>query len=221
MTRRIFPWAIFLTVFNFSSSAEPMTVGTCTPPVTVYTHFEQEYSVRLMETVKEEVRSIMAPVGLQLEWRSIEAHASSALSSELAVVSFKGKCRMDDLLLPPVDSGDLGWSYSRDGHVTPFTDVDCDRVRQFINSAVVHTKWADRDVILGRALGRVLAHELYHIFADSRQHARNGLAKAFFTPRDLLSDHFTLEEKDANTLRNGKLRGLLEQDLPASSPSCP
>ena len=120
-----------------------------------------------------------------------------------------------------MDSGDLGWSYSRDGHVTPFTDVDCDRVRQFINSAVVHTKWADRDVILGRALGRVLAHELYHIFADSRQHARNGLAKAFFTPRDLLSDHFTLEEKDANTLRNGKLRGLLEQDLPASSPSCP
>jgi len=221
MTQRILPWAIFLTVFNLSSSAEPMIVSSCEPPVTVYTHFEQGHSALLLETVKEEVRSIMAPVGLQLQWRSVETHTQAALSSELAVVSFKGKCRMDDLLLQPVDSGGLGWTYARDGHVSPFSDVDCDRIRQFINSAVIRTKWEDRDAVLGRALGRVLAHELYHIFSDSKQHARNGVTKAVFTPRDLLSDNLTLEQKDANALRHGKLHRVIEQAMRTPPVSCP
>ncbi|MBZ5596184.1 MAG: hypothetical protein LAP39_28400 [Acidobacteriia bacterium] len=219
MTLRTLQWAVFLTFCTLPGSGEPMTAGACTAPVSVYTHFEQAYSEPLLENMKEEVRSIMAPIGLELQWRTLDAHAPTGLSSELAVVSFKGKCRMDDLLLPSVNSGNLGWSYALEGHVSPFSDVDCDRVRQFINPSVLHAKWVDRDAILGRALGRVLAHELYHIFADSKRHARVGLAKAFFSPRDLVSDHFTLEERDAETLRNGKLHGVLEQA--ASFPSCP
>lgn len=193
----------FLPLLGASAWGETINTGDDTYPVTVYTRFEQKHSERLFETLRREVASIMAPVGLRFEWRSLE-DPSHALSSELVVVSFKGACRMDELLLPHVDSGNLAWSYVNDGHLTPFSDVDCNLVREFINPAVIHGNWVDREAMLGRALGRVLAHELYHIFLDTKRHATGGVAKPFFTVHDLVEDHFNLQAKDAQALRGGR-----------------
>jgi hypothetical protein len=201
--------SVSLVLFSISGRAETINVAADEPLVIVYTRFEKECSEQLLETMKEEVASIMAPTGVDFQWRSLQSGSSSiGLSSELAVASFKGTCRIADLRSPHVDSGDLGWTYISDGHIIPFTDVDCDRVRQFISPALVYVKEVNREAALGRALGRVLAHELYHILSDSKAHASAGVAKAFFTERDLVADHFSLDERDANTLRRGKVQSL-------------
>jgi hypothetical protein len=55
---------------------------------------------------------------------------------------------------------------------------------------------AQRDLLLGRALGRVVAHELYHIVAQTARHGRAGVAKPFHTPDDLRRDGASFEEED-------------------------
>jgi hypothetical protein len=54
-----------------------------------------------------------------------------------------------------------------------------------------------RDALVGRAFGRVLAHELGHYVLASRRHAPDGLMKAEFRPDQLIApsrDSFVLPE---------------------------
>jgi hypothetical protein len=49
---------------------------------------------------------------------------------------------------------------------------------------------ARREFLYGRAMGRVVAHELYHILSNEPGHEEGGVAKPFFTTRDVLADQF-------------------------------
>jgi hypothetical protein len=46
-----------------------------------------------------------------------------------------------------------------------------------------------------------VAHELYHIFANTHHHASDGIAKAAYTVQELLADDFVFEEAQCRTLR--------------------
>ena len=61
-------------------------------------------------------------------WRKAGGHEVSA---ELAVVSFKGRCDTAGMVLHSKLEGALGWTHVSDGQILPFTDVSCDRVREF------------------------------------------------------------------------------------------
>jgi hypothetical protein len=101
-----------------------------------------------------------------------------------------------------------------DGTILPFSDVDCDKIRRFIGPEVRSLTSADRDIAYGRAMGRVLAHELYHVFTNTTRHASWGVAKAFYTSKDLVSDKFQFQEKDTTALWSGKLKLLLRNRKP-------
>ena len=210
--------AVLLELLSLSAPGEPMKGGVCTPPVTLYTDFKEDHSQRSFEAMKEEVGTTLAAAGIQVQWRSLRISQSEITSGDLVVVSFTGKCRMNDLFLPRVESGPLGWTYVEDGHTSPFSNVDCDRIRAFINPLIPDTGRDDREALLGRALGRVLVHELYHVFSDSRGHASQGLCSGLFTARYLLLDHARLDEKDVSTFRNGELRRLFGRKHIAQAP---
>jgi hypothetical protein len=50
-----------------------------------------------------------------------------------------------------------------------------------------------RDYIYGRALARLLAHELYHVLVQTTAHAQAGVAKAQLTAAELLANRFQFE----------------------------
>jgi hypothetical protein len=53
------------------------------------------------------------------------------------------------------------------------------------------------------ALGRVVAHELYHILARTTSHATGGLAKASQSLRDLIRpDDLEFQRKEAEAIHN-------------------
>jgi len=85
-----------------------------------------------------------------------------------------------------------------DGKVLPFSDVECDRVRASIRSANGRQL---SDLVLGRALARVLAHELYHVLARTPTHARAGLAKRSLSGIELSSDRLELKFADVNRMK--------------------
>ena len=107
-----------------------------------------------------------------------------------------------DSALKEVHPGALGWTHVSDGAILPFSEIDCDRIRQFVQKELLYRKPAEREEIFGRAIARVVAHELYHIFANTHHHGSDGVAKAAYTVQELLSDDFVFEEAQGTALRS-------------------
>jgi hypothetical protein len=179
-------------------------------PITLYTQFEQAPPAGVLEGLQEEVESIMAPIGLRFQWRDLSKTGGHEVSAELAVVTFKGRCDAAGLTTRSRFEGALGWTHVSDGQILPFTDISCDRVRQFTQSGLLVFRTEDRAGKYGRALGRVLAHELYHIFANTTRHGSMGVAKESYNMQDLLADDFQFQAKESRMLRTNRPRAALE-----------
>src|SRR5579872_1279483 len=169
------------------------TRQTTVAPITLYTQFQQQPPAAVMQALQEELASIMAPMGLTFDWRTISSVNGNSVSVELAVFTFKGRCDADGLLPQRTTPGALGWTHVSDGAILPFSDVDCDRIRSFIQRDLLTFPPRDREEIFGRAIARVVAHELYHIFANTSHHSSFGVSKAAYTVQELLSDEFQFE----------------------------
>jgi hypothetical protein len=186
------------------------TRGATFAPITLYTQFQQAPSEAVLEALQDEVETIMAPIGLQFEWRDLSQTGGHEVSAELAVVSFKGRCDTVGLMPRSKFEGALGWTHVSDGQILPFTDISCDRVREFVQPTLLTYHSEDREERYGRALGRVLAHELYHIFANTMRHGSMGVAKESYSVQDLLSDDFQFEGKESRMLQASRPKPTLE-----------
>ena len=185
------------------------TRGATFAPITLYTQFEQAPPWGVLKALQDEVASIMAPIGIRFEWRDLGKTGGHEVSAELAVVTFKGRCDAAGLLTRSKFEGALGWTHVSDGQILPFTDVSCDRVREFVQTGLLAFRVEDREAKYGRALGRVLAHELYHIFANTLRHG-SGVAKESYSVQDLLADDFQFEAKETRMLRTSRPKPAVE-----------
>lgn len=195
--------------------ASSETRGTPFAPITLYIQFQQPPSDGLLKALQEEVELIMTPIGLYFQWRDLGKAAGHEVSAELAVVTFKGKCDVSNLVTGGRFEGALGWTHVSDGQILPFTDIGCDSVRDFTQSALLLLRPADREAKYGRALGRVLAHELYHIFANTLRHGSMGVAKESYSVPNLLSDDFQFEGKESRLLQANRPKPAVE-NLPGT-----
>ena len=62
----------------------------------------------------------------------------------------------------------------------------------------------ERERAFGRALGRVLVHELFHVFWSTEKHGTGGVAKEKYAVSDLLAEHFQFNEKQMRSLTAAK-----------------
>jgi hypothetical protein len=176
------------------------------PPAALYTDFEQPPAPAVMDSLRTETDAIMARLGIDLTWRPLAEATGSEVSVQLAVIRFLGKCEVTALRPHRVQPGALGWTHESDGLILPFGAVDCDRIRSFLQADLLSFAADQRELIFGRAVGRVLAHELYHIFTRSRHHSPEGIGKAAYATRDLLAGRFVFDASESTELRNGQLR---------------
>jgi hypothetical protein len=170
--------------------------------VALYTEYQRQPSPVVVQALEEEVDSLMAPEGLRFDWRSLPADGRQA-STELAVVTFKGRCEVQrSVIIAPLDHR-LGWSYISDGEVLPFADVDCEAVGSYVLKELLYLPAESREKVFGRAVGRVLAHELYHVFARTVHHSAHGVDQPAFSVAELLSDRLVFDdhEPDLHILR--------------------
>src|SRR5205807_1018754 len=77
--------------------------------------------------------------------------------------------------------------------VLPYVRVNCNRVIRTLAPALQPLSIPLRRVIFGRALGRIMAHELYHILSQRKDHDQTGVAKASFSLEDLTAPRFDFE----------------------------
>lgn len=82
-----------------------------------------------------------------------------------------------------------------------FSEVECDKVANSIRPEMSRSQWHNRDSIFGRALGRVLAHELFHMLAKSQYHAGDGVTKSALSPAQLVADKLSMSRADLEKLK--------------------
>jgi len=151
-----------------------------------------------------EAAKILKESGMSLRLRI--GLPAQPVNGMLVVVKLQGHCDMDGSPAS-AGSGALAWTHSVDGKMLPFADLACDKLRGLIEGAARDQGQAGGNVLLGRAMGRVLAHELYHIEADTAEHGRGGVAQAALTCDELTSGSLELQAPEVEAVATGLSRG--------------
>src|SRR3954462_10561466 len=88
-------------------------------PAILYTTFEHSTPAAVVSALEDEVETIMGTLGRHYEWRSLRGSRGNEISSELAVLTFKGRCDTGMLVPKDVNPGPLGWTHISDGAILP------------------------------------------------------------------------------------------------------
>jgi hypothetical protein len=141
--------------------------------------------------MEREVESTLAPAALKLTWKSKQDRSANlVVSGRMAIIHMRGQCVADPPVaaagMRPSEGAQLGVTHISDGRILPIADVLCNAVRDFVSPAFRGNSLPNRDELFGRALGRVLAHELYHILLQTAEHGLSGLSRWELRSTDLL-----------------------------------
>jgi hypothetical protein len=169
--------------------------------VTLVLQFDDTYSVKSLNAMKREVNLIVGESGITVDWRLLGDVRSSESFESLVVVRFRGACIMQPVPYLMDERGYYAFTHISDGNVLPFSEVECDKVTSSIRPAMSKAQWRQRDSILGRALGRVLAHELYHMLTKTQHHADEGVTKSSLSAAQLIADKLSMTRADLEKLR--------------------
>jgi hypothetical protein len=165
--------------------------------------------------LRREAESLLQSAGYSLEWRDSTTR-QAVDAPNLVVVEFAGDCGAPltpSATAATLDSGrPLASAAVQDGVVLPFTRIDCAAVRGALAPFVNREAPARRAHFYGRAIGRLIAHELYHVLAQTRDHSLSGVAKTCFTPADLVAERFEFE-----TVALSRLRRPVADPIPADT----
>ena len=184
MLRFLFAIAVASTCGGCATAAEHAD------SLTVVLDFERSHSPQSFDAMQREATVLFKDSGVHLNWQTRDNIGDHTEFHDLIFVRMKGHCDNDDYFMPVDERGPLGMSYSSDGGVLPFGQVDCDQIKSSLRrSAPLHGGHIS-DSLLGRAMGRVLAHEMYHMLTNDRGHNSSGISRQHLSADDLTRDTF-------------------------------
>jgi len=189
--------ACLLAAIALPVAAKPPANGA---DVTVIVNFKSTYSVTAIKAMQREVEQILKTTGVSLDWRT-RSEAGDATFNDLVVLTFKGACAFNPMPVVYDELGPYAITRTIGGEVQPFGEVDCDHVVSSLHSAMSGGDYAKGDMLLGRALGRVVAHELVHMLTKSKEHGREGVEKAALSARQLIAESLPLSNFDIDRLQ--------------------
>ena len=175
------------------------------PPVALLLDFEQRPAETILAQAKQQAEAILEPSGLRLEWKMLDEVRLGEDFADLAVIRFKGTCRPASIRVRPMpDTGRhraaLASTQISDGQILAFSQVECDTLREYLASTGSALNSAQLDEKFARALARVMAHELFHIFSRRSRHSSSGVAQGSYTRFDLLQEDFALDPRDSSAI---------------------
>ena len=190
LTLRAMALLLFVSV---CSQAETRTLA-------LYAGSAQGLDGQSRSAMRSELQRLLEPAGIEIFWKDIADRKTSENFELIAVASFEGSCS------PPVTTSTpitvkLADTSITDGHILPFFRVDCTRVVQLLGSQV-------ESAMVGRALGRVIAHEVYHIVARTAEHHDTGVAKPVFSAWDLKDPRFEFDRWSVNRMGAPSVAGI-------------
>jgi hypothetical protein len=176
------------------------------PPQTlaILFQFERPYANRALAEAQRELKVLTKGV-VRLEWHDRGGPQASSSFPNILVLDFVGNCDLQSAsqFTGPVE-GWLARMHVSDGIVLPFGEVNCDLVRALLNDG--NRKDTRSDKVFGRALARVLAHELYHFMTNTTDHLERGLTKPSFSRDDLVLGDLKLDRPELDRISKNLLQ---------------
>ena len=170
--------------------------GHAAPRIGIYLDFDRDPSKSSIQTMQREVAAALDATGAQFSWLTLNSGKRTETFDELAILHFLGDCRMGKLVeIPGVELMTLGETEMVSGGVSAYSSVECDQIRTCISGLLGSACPRDRETAFGRALGRVVAHELYHILGKTTEHTRSGISKGAQTSFDLIRENFHFDRQ--------------------------
>jgi len=169
--------------------------------ITIVLDFQGPHSDESIAEMKREFTDVMKDTEIPFDFRQLSEAVHHSFS-DLLIVRFKGKCVLEPAPYLYDERGPMAFTYSTGGVVQPFSEVECGKVTAAVRGAMSGGDFAKADLLLGRALGRVLAHEVVHMLSRSGAHGRDGITKKSLSGTQLIAPELHLDPEDVERLHN-------------------
>ena len=200
-----------------SDSCMPAGPSRSTEPIHIYLNNTGGAPDSVLGQMKLQLGGLMRQAGLEVEWHDL--HAPAAMSNgDLVVVEVRGSCAVPAHSHRDRGEVQLGSSAVADGRVLPFSWIDCDKLAQVLEPCLEGAEKPQREQLYGRSMARVLAHELYHVLANTLTHTREGLTKGHFDANDLLREQAEFSTLALTNLRLSRRPGDFAPRISISNP---
>jgi hypothetical protein len=170
--------------------------------LTVILDFHGTRSDQSIREMEKESGAILKTTGLHLDWR-LRSQSGGQIYPALVVMQFNGACKYDPAPRPYDRFGPLASTKTTDHEIQSFAEVDCDHVAETARKAMQGLDYQTADLLVGRALGRVVVHELVHMLTHSPQHGKDGVFEAALSGKQLIAPTLPLDSMDVNRLMSG------------------
>jgi hypothetical protein len=183
--------------WSLNDSAQPMSQGdiarsrgATVPALRLSIVNEAGASDDSLAAARREAQEIWADAGLELMWLD-RAAAFDPASAPTVVVMVRRALVSRATAMSPHTGRPLAWVLFEHGRPTNLIEVSLSRVMRlvmsgsFVGKPIDHLPSIAQQPLIGRALGRVLAHEIGHWLGGSA-HTSGGLMKSRLTPVDLV-----------------------------------
>jgi hypothetical protein len=201
MKMRIF--GFFALFYAVACPAAPNAAATnpAASTISIYYSLDTPPAPAAWKSMQSEVSRIFDPASVYINWRLLDARGGET-DSELVVVRFRGPCTADHWQaggrqLSAGGGYPLADSNISNGRILPFADVDCNALRSYLAGE----QFADPAATLGKAMARVLSHEIYHILTASPGHAHSGIARAEHSRAELTANTFAFGKMETDWLK--------------------
>jgi hypothetical protein len=139
----------------------------------------------ILQAMKAQLNATMLTAGIEVGWDEA-GDRSIVVTGHLVVVTLRGSCGTPAPVGIYRAAKSLGSAAVADGRVLPFITVECESIAQLLEPPLAGTRQSQRELLYGRTMAFILAHEIHHVTTGSLTHGRTGLTKAYFNARDLL-----------------------------------
>lgn len=178
---------------SFGRDTQPTT----TRSLTVLLDFEEVDGGVSLHYLQSDLQMILGFTGLTFDVRAKDRSAEHSEFSQLVVFKMKGHCTARPLPIGALsdERGALAMTYSSDGTLLPFGEVECDRVRQSLQRTLGSEGIRQHPGEYNRAIASVMAHEIYHMVGHTARHTNEGLTKESLSSQDLYNGNLALSLK--------------------------
>lgn len=153
--------------------------------------------------LEEELGALLAQAGVQVVVQDIAPLNHLGAVSGLVNVHLQGAGPVGVGRRGMPVSGSLGWVTQLDGVVQPLIHVDAAAVATHIGPLFLRGQEALARILLGRALARVVMHELLHWLTQSAEHGEGLLFRPSVSPSTLIEDGIGLDAAEIWMVRWG------------------
>jgi hypothetical protein len=150
-----------------------------------------------------ELAALLAPAGVQVVVQDLAPLNQLGAVSALVSVHLHGVRLVEVGRSGMPVSGSLGWVKQMDGVVQPFIHVDAAAVAVHIGPSFLRGQEMLARILLGRALARVVMHEVLHWLTQSAEHGEGLLFRPSVSPSTLIGDGIGLEAAEIWMARRG------------------